>query len=86
MRGHVYVCVVELLAASGTSLAGAFGDDDGDAVVCAVASASLHAFDFIVCFGLATPPGGLGVTSARHEERAAKTPWKRTNGTRVAGS
>lgn len=45
---------------------------DGGAVVFAFASASLHFFDF---FRLATPSGGLGVTSARHEERAANTPW-----------
>ena len=45
---------------------------DGGAVVFAFASASLHFFDF---FDLATPSGGFGVTSARHEERAANTPW-----------
>src|SRR5262245_45224430 len=36
-------------------------------------ASSPHAFGF---FLRRTPPsGGFGVTSARHEERAAKTPW-----------
>ena len=76
-------CDVGLVAASRTSRPGALGGDAGggdgevgaDAVVCALASASVHAFDFVDFFVLATPLGRLGVTSARHEERAAKTPW-----------
>jgi hypothetical protein len=34
--------------------------------------AAHHFFDF---FDLPTPSCGFGVTSSRHEERAAKTPW-----------
>jgi hypothetical protein len=46
-------------------------DDDDDDAAFALVSASLHFFDF---FERATPSGGFGVTSFRHEERAAKTP------------
>ena len=34
---------------------------------------SLHAFG--LCMRRATPSRGFGVTSARHDERAPKTPW-----------
>jgi hypothetical protein len=53
------------------------GEGGGGAGVNATVSASLHGEDF---FGLARPSGGFGVTSARHKERAAKTPWSRTSG------
>jgi hypothetical protein len=48
------------------------GEGGGGTAAIASVSASLHGFDF---FGLARPSGGFGVTSARHDERAAKTPW-----------
>ena len=47
------------------------GERGGGAATNATVSASLHDVDF---FGLARPSGGFGVTSLRHEDRAAKTP------------
>ena len=58
--------VVRAGNAPGASVGGAF-----------VVVASVHAFGFL---RRATPSGGFGVTSARHQERAAKTPWYLTNG------
>jgi hypothetical protein len=60
---------------AGTAEAGAGEAASG---VGAFAGGSLaHDFGFL---RLATPSGGFGVTSARHEERAATTPWSRTSG------
>jgi hypothetical protein len=53
-------------------VAGTAGSRGGDAfTVAAAAVPSGHAF----FLRGATPPGGFSVTSARHFERAAKTPW-----------
>ena len=52
---------------------GAGGDASlGGAFAAGASAPSGHAFGFL---RRATPPGGFSVTSARHEERAAKTPW-----------
>jgi len=57
----------------GVMLAGTGPGGAGDALGAPACASSLHAF----CFFLrrTTPSGGFGVTSARHDERAANTPW-----------
>ncbi|MFT3776442.1 MAG: hypothetical protein QM820_64700 [Minicystis sp.] len=55
-----------MLAGDGAAAAGA-------AIGAPAGGSSPHAIGFL--FRRATPSGGFGVTSARHDERAAKTPW-----------
>src|SRR5262249_25123426 len=57
-------------AGVGLAIAGAFVLGGGE-TGCSFAAARGHGFDFL---GHVAPGGGFGVTSARHEERAAKTP------------
>ena len=53
-------------------LAGDTGTGAGAALVAPACRSSLHAFDFFL--RRATPSGGFGVTCARHDEHAPKTP------------
>ena len=68
------VAAVALFAPeSGVMGAGTGASAAGDALGAPACGSSLHAFGLFL--RRATPSRGFGVTSARHDERAAKTPW-----------
>jgi hypothetical protein len=66
----------------GAGVDGAAGATGGERGAGARSSAAGQSVDFL----RAAPAGGFGVTKARHEERAAKTPWKRTSGKNGGGT
>jgi hypothetical protein len=65
-------------AGTGTGTGAGAGAALGAPLGVLACGSSLHAFGFFL--RRATPSRGFGVTSARHDERAARAPWYRTSG------
>jgi hypothetical protein len=86
VRAGASSCVRVGDAGAGDAGAGDAGADDagaGDAGAGAGAGAGVEAgADVAHAFGDGARAGGLGVTSARHDERGANTPWYLTSGIR----